>query len=66
MLLIVQSTLLKNKSILRYRCYVIGSNGMYLVLEYGDVILIKEMINMGDIVTYYEEVGEFKDKNITH
>lgn len=70
MLLIVQSTLLKNKSILGYRSYVIGSNSMYPVLEYGDVIIIKEVdydkIKIGDIVTYYGEVGEFKDKNITH
>lgn len=70
LLLIVQSTLLKNKSILGFRSYVIASNSMYPVLEYGDVILIKELdyddIEVGDIITYYGEVGEFKDKNITH
>lgn len=67
---ILQSTILKDKSILGYRSYVIASNSMYPVLEIGDVILVEEVdfdsIKVGDIVTYMGTMGEFKDKVITH
>ena len=67
---ILQSTVLKNKSVFGYKSYVIGSNSMYPVLEYGDVILVKDVlyddILVGDIVTYQGLKGEFKDKVITH
>lgn len=69
-LLITQSTILKNKAIFGYRSYVIASNSMYPVLEYGDVILVKEIeiedIEVGDIITYQGIKGELKDKIITH
>lgn len=67
---ILQSTVFKDKSIFGYRSYVIASNSMYPVLEYGDVILIKEIdfndIKVDDIITYMGVQGEFKDKVITH
>lgn len=67
---VLQSTILKNKTIFGYKTYVIASNSMYPVLEYGDVILIKEVnyqdIQEQDIVTYLGKEGEFKDKVITH
>ena len=69
-LLIFQSTFLKNKSIFGYRSYVIASNSMYPVLEYGDVILVKDIsfddIEIGDIITYQGNNGELKNKIITH
>lgn len=69
-LLIFQSTFLKNKSIFGYRSYVIASNSMYPVLEYGDVILVKYIsfddIEIGDIITYQGNNGELKNKIITH
>lgn len=68
--LIIQSTFLKNKSIFGYRSYVIASNSMYPVLEYGDVILVKEVdyddIEINDIITYKGISGEFEGKIITH
>lgn len=70
LLLIFQSTFLKNKSIFGYRSYVIASNSMYPVLEYGDVILVKDIsfddIEIGDIITYQGKNGELKNKIITH
>lgn len=70
LLLIFQSTFLKNKSIFGYRSYVIASNSMYPVLEYGDVILVKDIsfddIEIGDIITYQGNNGELKNKIITH
>lgn len=70
LVLIVQSTFLKNKSIFGYRSYVIASNSMYPVLEYGDVILVKDVnfddIEIGDIITYQGNNGELKNKIITH
>lgn len=67
---IVQNTIFKDKSIWGYRSYVIASNSMYPVLEYGDVILVKEVefddIEVNDIITYMGTSGEFKDKVITH
>lgn len=67
---ILQNTLFKDKSVFGYRTYVIASNSMYPVLEYGDVILVKEIdydeIEVNDIVTYQGLVGEFKNKVITH
>lgn len=67
---ILQSTFLQDTTILGYRTYVIASNSMYPVLEYGDVILVKETnfddIKIGDIVTYRGKEGEVKDKIITH
>ena len=69
-LLIFQSTFLKNKSIFGYRSYVIASNSMYPVLEYGDVSLVKDIsfddIEIGDIITYQGNNGELKNKIITH
>lgn len=68
--LIIQSTFLKNKSIFGYRSYVIASNSMYPVLEYGDVILVKEVdyddIEINDIITYKGISGELEGKIITH
>ncbi len=70
LLLIFQSTILKNKSIFGYRSYVIASNSMYPVLEYGDVILVQDIsfddIEIGDIITYQGNNGELKNKIITH
>lgn len=67
---IVQNTILKDRSIHGYRSYVIASNSMYPVLEYGDVILVKEVefddIKVDDIITYMGTTGEFKNKVITH
>lgn len=67
---ILQSTLLQDKAIFGYHTYMIASNSMYPILEYGDVILVKETnfnnIKIGDIVTYYGKEGEVKDKIITH
>ena len=67
---ILQSTFLQNKAIFGYRTYVIASNSMYPVLEYGDVILVEEInfddIKKGDIVTYFGKEGEVKNKIITH
>lgn len=68
--LIIQSTFLKNKSIFGYRSYVIASNSMYPVLEYGDVILVREVdyddIEINDIITYKGISGELEGKIITH
>ena len=68
--MIFQSTFLKNKSIFGYRSYVIASNSMYPVLEYGDVILVKDIsfddIEIGDIITYQGNNGELKNKIIEH
>lgn len=68
--LIIQSTFLKNKSLFGYRSYVIASNSMYPVLEYGDVILVKEVdyddIEINDIITYKGISGELEGKIITH
>ena len=67
---VLQSTLFKDKSVFGYRTYVIASNSMYPVLEYGDVIIVKEIdyddIKIDDIITYQGLVGEFKNKVITH
>lgn len=67
---IAQSTFLKNKSIFGYRNYVIASNSMYPVFEYGDVILVKEVdyndIEINDIITYQGISGELEGKVITH
>lgn len=67
---ILQSTFLQDKAIFEYHTYVIASNSMYPVLEYGDVILVKEIkfddIEKGDIVTYLGKEGEVKNKIITH
>lgn len=67
---VLQSTILKDKTIMGYKSYVIASNSMYPVLEYGDVIIIKEVdyqdIQEKDIVTYLGKEGEFKDRVITH
>lgn len=67
---IVQNTIFKDRAIWGYRSYVIASNSMYPVLEYGDVIIIKEIefedIKVNDIITYKGTTGEFKNKIITH
>lgn len=67
---ILQSTIFENKAIFGYRTYTVASNSMYPVLEFGDVILVKEIefddIEIGDIITYKGTVGEFKGKIITH
>lgn len=67
---ILQSTFLQDKAIFGYHTYVIASNSMYPVLEYGDVILVKEIefdkIEKGDVVTYLGKEGEVKGKIITH
>lgn len=67
---ILQSTFLQEKAIFGYHTYVIASNSMYPILEYGDVILVKEVdfdkIEKGDIITYRGKEGEVKDKIITH
>ena len=65
-----QDTLFKNDSVFGYKTYFVASNSMYPLFEYGDIILIKEIlydnIKVGDIVTYQGLVGEFEDKVITH
>ncbi len=69
-LAILQSTVLKNRAIYGYRTYVIASNSMYPVFEYGDVILVNEVdfndIKVDDIITYQGLIGEFEGKIITH
>lgn len=67
---IVQSTLFKENSIFGYRTYTVASNSMYPVFEYGDIIVVKKLdynnIKVDDIITYNGQVGEFKNKVITH
>lgn len=69
-LVILQNIFFKERTVFGYRSYIIVSNSMYPFLEYGDVILVKEVnydeIKVNDIVTYQGLVGEFKDKVITH
>ena len=67
---VAQNLFIKDKSLFGFKTYVIASNSMYPIFEYGDVILIKEVdydkIEVNDIITYQGVIGEFKDKVITH
>ena len=67
---VLQNTVYKNNLVGGYKTYVIASNSMYPVFEYGDIILVKEIdydnIKVNDIITYQGLVGELENKVITH
>lgn len=67
---VVRSALFEDNYIFGYRTYTVGSNSMYPVFEYGDIIVVKKIdyndIKKDDIITYNGLVGEFKNKIITH
>ena len=59
-----------NSSVLGLRFFTIASNSMYPVYEINDVIIVKDVdvntLNVGDDITYYGELNDFKDKIVTH
>lgn len=59
-----------NSSVGGYRVFTIASGSMEPVYEMGDVLLVKEKsldtLNVGDDITYIGEIGDFKDRIVTH
>ena len=55
---------------LGYRMFSVASSSMAPDYQVGDVLIVKitepEDIKVGDSVSYYGKVGNFKDKIITH
>lgn len=59
-----------NSSIMGYRVFTIATGSMVPVYNIDDVILVKEIdfseLNVDDDITYLGEIGDFKDKIVTH
>lgn len=59
-----------NSSVMGYRVFTIATGSMEPVYNISDVILVKEAnfedLSVDDDITYMGEVGDFKDKIVTH
>ncbi len=59
-----------NSSVMGYRVFTIATGSMEPVYKINDVILVKETdfesLKVDDDITYLGEVGDFKDKIVTH
>lgn len=69
-MVIMQRTSNNEIAIGGYRIFVVATGSMKPEYEVGDVLLSKEIdpkeLKVGDNITYKGEVGDFKDKIITH